>query len=614
MSHVANRRDPSWRVSFLILALWLPATLFFGGHTGWWNDDYYMCGRDPAGGGAEWWVQTAPTPFEPRMAFPLWRPIAYGLTSPLITACWERPWIAHAVSALVHLGTVLLFARFMRELGVRWRARLLGALVLLCHPAAFEGVQWATVLCVPLSMAFLMGAGVLYVRHLRGELSRGGAAAMIALFVLVFLAYEQTFACAAALPIIALVVEQRVRNQRVDVGEAPRHQRDGISRRAWHALWPLAIAAVLLVIYLIIIAKTLPPGVHGSQTSLAPLEHIPRRWAHMVNELRRQLAFKFTGKSALASGWLAVREHPGRALWMAALILAGAIALARSWVRGGMPDAARANESRRALLVLLVGSAWIVLAMLPIAAVSFALLRPRMVYAALPGVGLVVAGVAEALRGPMSRAGTRFAIGRLLLGVVAFVLALAGVVCLVGTQRGYRLRQLADDASIAALRAAIPHPPAGAVFLPLWVDHSVSTVGAAELNVYYAAPWYWSYSFPTFIQHAYRRRDVFAAYCDYGRPVVIDADERGFTFDGPMHPDAPADANGKHRFAWDQTVPMGVGPRGEVVLYSPLTIQRGGWGGADPRVRDTIEVRPALVEALRGRERVRIEPFTFKTP
>lgn len=613
MSDVGKLRDPSWRVSFLILALWLPATLFFAGHTGWWNDDYYMCGRDPASGGAEWWVQTAPTPFEPRMQFPFWRPIAYGLTSPLITASWDRPWIAHAISALAHLAAVLLFERFMRKLGVRWRARLLGALVLLCHPAAFEGVQWATQLCGPLAVAFLMGAGLLYVRHLRGELSRSGAIGMTALFALVFLTYEQTFASAAALPMLAFVV-QRVNQQKSTDGAVESHRWHGIARSTWHALWPLAVAGVLLVIYLIIIAKTLPPSVHGSQTSLAPLDQIPRRWAHMVKELQRQLAFKFTGKAALVSGWMAVREHVAQAIAMAALAAAGAIALARSWARIGATDVARRDEWRTSLLLLLMGSAWIILAMLPIAAVSFASLRPRMVYAALPGVGLVVAAIADALRGPMSRDGTLFALGRSLVGIVAFALALAGVVCLMGTQRGYQLRQQADDSSIAALRTAIPDPPAGAVFLPLWVENKIFDIGTADLNFYYASPWYWTYSFPTFIQHGYRRRDVFAAYCDYARPVVIDADELSFTFDGPMHRDAPVDANGKHRFAWDKVVPMGVGARGEVVFYSPLTIERGGWGAPGAPIRDTIEVRPAMVEALRNREGVRIEPFTIRTP
>ncbi len=89
-ARAATRCPIDWRALLLIVSLWLPATMFFGGHLGWWNDDHFFNGRDPATGQVLFWVQTAPTPFDPPAPYQFWRPLNFLFTTSMVTTFWNR--------------------------------------------------------------------------------------------------------------------------------------------------------------------------------------------------------------------------------------------------------------------------------------------------------------------------------------------------------------------------------------------------------------------------------------------------------------------------------------------------------------------------------------------
>lgn len=578
-----RRRSARWGELLLILALWWPATMFPGPARGWWNDDYYMCGRDPASGAIVHRIQTAPSPFDERSPHVMaWRPVAYVSASYLITRFWSHDGVVHAGQALLHLASVLLLWRLLALLDLGWRARLLGTLVLLCHPAPFEGFLWSTVMCVPMAAAGLLLAAGLYVRHLRGELSAGATIAMALFLAGVPLIYEQTAACAAALPLLAL-------GRRAEKG----------TRRAWRALWPLLLAGAFLGLYLRVITSTLPSTTHGSAGSLAPLASIAPRWLDMSRELGRQMLGSFVRNDAMRSGVESARENPLLAGGVLALCLLGVLARAREWAAASPDDRARPHERAKLLGLVIFSLAWIGLSVLPVAAVSWAQMRPRMTYPGVVGLAVLVAAIADALRAPLARPGRVCTFARSTAGLLAVLWCAWGVLSLMGAQRGYRLRSIADARSLDEIRAAIPDLAPGSVLVPLGVDNTVTASGRAPIHGYYASPWYWSWSWPSFARLGLRRDDVRSLFHDDARRVIVLADAEGFTFEGPL----PPGFAGQNRFLWRDAVPLTIARDGSVTLHSPIRIEHES---------GLIEAVIPQVEAARRRG-ARVEAFVIRS-
>jgi hypothetical protein len=133
----------------------------------------------------------------------------------------------------------------------------------------------------------------------------------------------------------------------------------------------------------------------------------------------------------------------------------------------------------------------------------------------------------------------------------------------------------------------------------------VGDLPPGDFTYYFASPWYWSYAYPTFVQHAYRRTDVHSTCCDYTRSPIVLADALGFSVDGPMHPDLPKDDKGRRHFLWDNALPFEVARDGHLTLLSPITIEHDG--------EILGVVTPRLVERARQNRPVGVKPFTLKT-
>lgn len=583
----------AWRWAALVVALWIPATLFFGGRLGWWNDDYLFNGRNPATGAIEFLVQRAPDPFTAPAAWQFWRPLNFAATTTLVTVFWNHDWVVHAVGAAAHLIAAWLVWCVLAELKVSRQARAWGSVLFLCCPIGFEAFLWASAIATGVATSMLLGSVLLYIRHARGALSRGGYAVLTLLAGSIPLVNEQPAACLAALPLLAM---------------AMRDEREPWKRTAWRAMAPLLIPAAMHGLYLWVIATNLPTTSYGSVASLVAIDALPGRVAviakQMLRELRGDSLGIGAGFGAWREGWRTIVESWSVALVMGGVIVLAVAGVAREWVDGVASQRKSAGTRSRLWLVLFV-VAMGVLSLLPLAAVGWVMVRPRMAYVTLAAIALLVGVVGNAIRDWVVARDERGSIARRydgLTGALLVLVALVGVVMLVGVQAGYVARAQADRASVSRLREMIEEPKPGTFFLPLSVENRAFSSGTPRFDWYFASAWYWSYSFATFARHGFGRDDIESGFADASRAVLMNVDENGFVFDGPMRYDGRRGTGPRH-VAWDDVVPFVVGPGGEVTLVSPIHVKRDGM---------VHEVRLSQVEAARARGAAAVHDWTIE--
>lgn len=559
-----------WRGLVLVIALWLPATLFFGGRLGWWNDDYLFNGRDPATGAVAFWVQTAPSPFDAPAGVQYWRPLNFAFTTGLITLFWERDWVVHVVGAVAHLVAALLLFRVLARFGLSWQACLLGCLVLLCWPAGFECVLWGAAIATGVATSMLLGCVLLYTRLAKGELTRGGYVWFTVLAAAVPLVNEQPAACLAALPCVCFAFRKD--------GEA-------WQRTLTRGLVPLVLPLVAHLVYLSVISRNLPAGAYGSAGSLVELRELPRRMLSIGNQMRREMRLINLGWGALSTGAGAMVRA-----WFVGFLVAGvgaAVWMCGRWWVGGKESgevsghvsglvARRAERARLGWLVVFAVGV-MVMALVPLAAVKVIEVRPRMAYVFTAGLAMVLALVGNAARDVVVRKWKPWARAAYGVGTYAAVVSVcaACVVMWVGVQTAARARTAADARSMERLREWIPEVPPGAWFVPLGVDNFAVRSGTARFDWYYASAWFWSYAFPQYARQALRRDDVESGYADGSNRLVVGADADGFEFAGRTRFGAVAEGR-RPRIAWDRAILFDVGFGGEVTLRSPVRVERGG--------------------------------------
>lgn len=559
-----SSRTNHWRWAAVIVALWIPATLFFGGRLGWWNDDYLFNGRDPASGNIEFLVQRAPDPFSAPAAWQFWRPLNFATTTTLVTTFWNHDWIVHAIGAIAHLLATYLIWRVLAALNASKQACAWGSILFMCCPIGFEAFLWASAIATGVATSMLLGSILLYIRHARRELSRAGYVTLTLLAGSIPLMNEQPAACLAALPLLAM---------------AMRREDEPWRRTIWHAVMPLIIPALMHGAYLWNIAANLPQTSYGSMSSLVPLEALPRRIAVIAKQMTRELRGDTLGLGAFRVGLKALANAWPMTLLMGGAIVAAVVLSAKRWVDLTPSKRQGANLTSRVWLLLFV-LAMGVLTHLPLAAVGWVMVRPRMAYVTLAALALLVGVVGNALRdlvisrneGPRqtwARTYERFT------GVSLITLALVGVTTLIGVQAGYVARSRADRASLEHIRTLIGEPAPDTFFLPLAVENRAVDSGTPQFDWYFASAWYWSYAFPTFARQGLGRSDVESGFAVASRPLLANVDEHGFVFDGPTRYDAGR-AAGTRRVAWEDVVAFEVGFDGVVTLLSPVRLERDG--------------------------------------
>lgn len=594
-----HRDVGTWWPSVLALcAVWLFACFFLLGNLGYWNDDYFICSRDPATGEPFRFVMDRMTPFEPAGDPVLtWRPL-YNITLGGITALfWDMPCVMHLIGALAHLATTFALWWLLRLLGRTPQAAFIGAAVFCCYPVAFEAIFWTCAIPTALSACCYVLATCFFVIWSRGPTKRRTATAIATVFfaALVPCFNEQAAAGIAAWPFIYLACR-------------PPSERWG--RSAMRLFGMLAIVGVLYAGYIaMVVASKRGDGGLGAAGQLLPMREWPHNFLRMSPAIEDMLKWSFLGTAAMKTGIEALREMPLRAAGMIAGILATCAIGWRAWTTAfdePRPTATRNDLSAKlhARRLAVVGFALTLgcITLLPLVVVTDTAVRPRMAYIIVVAMAVLLAMGADVVFSLARRAN-----GHKTASVWLGLALLAGIaVCslsLIGAQRAYHLRQRLDDRIAAQLRELIPDPGSGAVLLALDAPELPVRTGHHAFDTYFIGPWYFSWGYQSIAQHVYRRTDIDSGYFSYTSPTIVNADTTGMRFFGPMlstfkpdtWPDQPASeplVPGRKDFSpwitWERVVPFTISPEGDVRIVTELRI--------DHVSKPALTIRPARTQ------------------
>ena len=590
-----------------LAALSLFACFFLLGNLGYWNDDYFICSRDPATGETFRFIMDRMTPFEPAGSPVLtWRPF-YNITLASVTAFfWHAPWIMHLIGALAHLAATLSLWWLLKLLGRTPQAAFAGASIFCCYPVAFEAIFWTCAIPTALSACCYLLATCFFViwsshtptPDLRlGEgpdrtrfthaftihpaLRRASGPASVVFAALVPCFNEQAAAGIAAWPLLYL---------------ACRTPHESYLRSSVRLLTLLTPIAILYAAYIAMVITTKRgDGGLGAAGQLLPLREWPASFLRISPSIEDMLKWSFLGTAAMRTGWETLQAIPIRAAAMlAGIALASAIGW-RAWtthIDEPGPLAARnqlaASPAARRLAVAAFAITLGFVTLIPLFIVTDTAVRPRMAYITTVALCILVALLAD----------RAFALARRMHWTNYYITAaipLAAILAacslsLIGIQRAYQLRQRLDDSIANQLRTLIPEPDANAVFMPLEARDLPTNTGHHGFDTYFIGPWFFSWGYPTIAQHTYRRTDIDSTYFSFIQPTIIDADATGVRIFGPMRagftpdtwPNQPASqpmVPGRKDFspwiAWDRVIPFTISREGEVQIVTEVVVMRG---------------------------------------
>jgi hypothetical protein len=517
----------AWLVPVL---LWLFGCFFYFGDLGKWTDDYAFTEVDPITGKAErlWrdgqWV--------------LWRPLMVKINSFLQTVLWEHDWALHLIGALVHAAAALLVWRLARLVGIGRFVSAMAGLLFLTYPGYYHVVFWSTALPIGLAAVMMVAVMMGAVQWSRGRVGwRVIPVLAVGSYVLTCM-YEQPGGALGALPLLCLATAPggqplRVRLRRAMMVSAP----------CWAGVG----------LYVALYWWTMAPGALGTPGSLLrPAEMAAKAYSfcELTGQFYMIRSFK---ECALMLGLEAMSAHPARAGLLVGAIAGATVLWASTAARGGGARARGAASlrpgrmagedgcgvggvsgqdgctARRPVLLAAFGAAVFVLALLPVFLVrAYGAPDSRMLYAPAVGLVLLLALAAEGVRAlPWpGRVRPASAFAAVFAGMGLFVWF---AVMQVGTQSALRQRWTYDVAESARLRELLPNPPAGTVFVPVFMD-DMPYKSCWRLNYLFAFG-VWSHSWTAMNEPArlYKRSDLFASYGRWeGGPWnYAAADERG---------------------------------------------------------------------------------------
>jgi len=538
------------------IALWALATLAFGGDLGRYFDDYATTMRDPVTGEVN-----LRAPFE---QFPFfWRPLHWLYVFHSLTWFHDRLWIPHVLTAVSHGVASILLYTLLRRLLRSPQAAAGPALLFAVYPMNYEVTIWiaSTTNSMATSVWFLLAH--LYISYLRGRAGLWAPLAMVPLAFAIPCLNEQASAGILALPVLGLFLPGRA---------------TPLPRRLLLAAWPVAAASLMVLLYIILLRATAPPGWRGAAGSYLALgDVVPRlRWvAHELGVVHYQ--WRLMG--SFRHGWPAGLEALPVLSWIfwTAILAVTFLPWLSRWCRTPLRPPSSGDDDADAdladddapnfppspLVVFAFGLAFFVAAWLPLVVIIGQIAESRMGY--FPAVGAAVAlgalidvAAAGAVRARLE------ALFKPLLAVAVALAAWVGAVCLVGHHRAFQDQAKADLAQAARLRDLVPDPPPGAVFVPLHVA-APQTGAAARLRPVIVG-WLWvRHGATPLIRETYRRADLRTTIFNPWFPFPIkDADAEGFTY--------TAEGDGE-RFAWDAAIPFIIDDQERVHLVREVVIE-----------------------------------------
>lgn len=489
----------------LPLFVWYIGSFYFHGDLGKWLDDYGAHVRDPVSGSFEW------SKLLRYQWWFFWRPIHVHLVFALQTLCWNHDWLNHLFSALMHALACGALWRFLRACGLHAVVSSGAALIMLGSVQGFEAIHWPATVSTSIATTLFLVAATIAIRHAQGLRGRW---TIVFLGVLGFLTpclYEQPAAALAALPLLYLAMMAR------SDGAA----RESTIARAWISRVPRTLIVFLpcvigisayLVLYVISVRQH-PMARESRFISLANF------WPHakytlwatgiMLDPVRGLDEVRTLGLAAIrASGFggvvVGLLAAAAGTLWVAA------------WARGEDHQVLRTNASRRFFIaphLALASFACIAffLALFPIAAIGGAGPTPRLAYFPLVCIIIAAAAFLDWLLSRMSNIGWRRNLSNATIAGASAALALAGCLHLVGVQAAMREVHRRDVADMSNLRAALPSPAPGTIFVPVRVLPPSGVPSSDRLRNSFQSIWCSPWAVNTYIKHIYAREDVNAS-------------------------------------------------------------------------------------------------------
>ncbi len=527
------------------VVVWWVSSFFLLGDLGKYSDDWFFSGRDPSTGEA--------LSFRSPMRNGFWRPLHKLLVPGLQRVLWEHDALNHLIGALAHGWAAVLLFSLLTRLGVPVPVAVASSLLFVADPLIYEVVFWSSALSTGVAASLFLVLCHEVVTRAHSGVRR------LPLFVVAFAIpcfNEQAAAGVVALPLLFVAARPSRRIGRGDVEGALR----------------VGFASTMAVgLYLATYLATVTRG-RGLLGTWTGLDGFGARIAELGSAMAERLFDPTRLHAAMVLGAETVAGAP--ALLLPPFVLGLVVWL---WMRRRPPRIAPSSALRRPWWLSAFGIVWLVADWFPIFLVAGTPVSSRMFYA--PSLAVAVVGAAL-----VARAATRVPrrwrnrAGGLVAGSMA-VLVVAGMFGLVGYQTLFQRRAEADASLAAALRAALPEPDVGSIFLVLGDRRGLAQTGGVRFEDSLPGALDLPQSATPFVRWTYGRLDLGATRPARWRPewirrltaegVEIRLTDQGFDFD------LAADDDGVVLVPWDRVLPFRITANGAVERAGRLGVTGG---------------------------------------
>jgi hypothetical protein len=494
-----------------------------------------------------------------------WRPLHFLVTTLLFTAFQDHSFVIHIVNALAHAGATVLLWRLLLALGRSPQAAAAGAILFAVYPAGFQVIFWPSALSTGIATSIILILFHLALRCARATTPR--FLLLLPLFPLLTFAAacfnEQPVACLAALPLFTLAA----------IPTATPWRRT-LARITLPSLAAFPAVATYLALYI-----TTNPSGYGAPAKLPTLQHLLSTLPRYGREIRREMRLHDFVPGALTEGAAALAANPILAAVFFAVLVAAAVPFIRWWYAapsdgepGFRPPLVATLRVR--LLTAAAAITAFVIVWLPVICTGYPT-DSRMCYAPAAAAIILLTLAADSFAALLQQRPRPTTLPRTAGVTLLLCLALLWALCLVGVQRATRTRWLMDLDESAQLRALVPNPAPGTLFLPVRITRRAADTGSASFDERFSGVWSVPWATMWHIKRTYRRLDV---HCNFYFPwrtlpslfplYIVDAE--GVVIHESMAAPFAPHPEGGFRVPWDAVVPFEIDPQGNVRIITHI--------------------------------------------
>lgn len=554
-----NTRNRQWRAWVFPFAVWLAGSYFLLGKLGKWSDDYsMMCASKVTG---EWTFAGV----SKYMWTGMWRPINLQTAGYLQSVLWTQDRAIHTITAVLHALVAWMLFRFLRRAGISAHAAAGGAVLFLGAPMAYEVIFWAPTIGALIGAITALGLGMLVMRLGDGRMRWGVFAPVgFVLALLIACAYEQPATACGAMPLLYLGASDPARGWR---------------KRFMGACGVALVLGLGCLAYVAGVVGTVSAGARGSAQTFVSSETIGMQTVNMLYGLSRRLFLERFAAGAWQEGLWRIAQTPVWTGVVALLLAVGAVMWVRWWMRGDYaPKTTAETQTTRGVgrwWMILFAVAGFLLAFLPILAIRGQGVESRLLYWPLICLTIVAAVCTDWVIVCAARWKGGWAV-RAVAGAAVAGGAVVGCVLLVGVQSAYAKRSRMDIRAIADMRAQLPDPAPGTVFVSVaHRDRAVQT-GSAYFDTFMWGIWQIPWAALPAVQLGYQREDLWAisnAPWTSGMDVDSVTEHGVLTRPGRWAWGKAPDAQGRQMIGWERIVPVRLDADGRPTIASTVVLE-----------------------------------------